>query len=266
MIAMSEPDLRTLIEPLSRIARAAGRAILDIYATDFEVRIKSDSSPVTEADERAERIILPALHEIAPGIPVVSEEHASAHGVPTEQFTHFWLVDPLDGTREFLNRNGEFTVNIALIERDRPVFGVVYVPVDGTTYIGATGFGATRQRDEAAPQAIAARRPPDRGAIVVYSRSHGAESNIREYARDLPDATFRVAGSSVKFCLLAAGEADFYPRFGPTMEWDTAAGQAVLEAAGGRVSAQDGGRLLYHKPEFRNPHFIAQGLSARHEQ
>jgi len=259
-------NLKDLIDPVCRIAKAAGRAILEIYATDFAVRTKADSSPVTEADERAEAIILPALERVAPGIPFVSEEQASQMGLPSMQSSRFWLIDPLDGTREFLNRNGEFTVNIALIENDRPVFGVVHVPIDGTTYAGAFGIGATRQRGDAAAEPISARVPPPRGAVILGSRSHGKASDIEDFARNLQDPVIRVAGSSVKFCLLAAGEADFYPRFGPTMEWDTAAGHAVLEAAGGKVSTRDGERLRYRKPGFRNPFFIAEGLSAPHER
>ncbi len=255
---MTQIDLATILEPVTRAARSAGKAILEVYATDFDVRLKADSSPVTEADERADRIILAVLRELTPDIPVISEEHSS-EGILAEGSGRFWLVDPLDGTREFLNRNGEFTVNIALIDDDLPVLGVVHVPVTGITY-AAWGRGtATRQHGDEAARLISARVAPDRGAIVVHSRSHADETQIAAYAAGLPGATCRVCGSSIKFCLLAEGEADFYPRFGPTMEWDTAAGHAVLKAAGGEVYTLDGRPLCYRKNQFRNPHFVAQG-------
>jgi 3'(2'), 5'-bisphosphate nucleotidase len=261
---LTRAEIAELLPRLCHIARLAGNAILEVYATDFDVRVKADASPVTEADERAEAIILAALRALTPDIPIVSEEQASATGLPRGPFTRFWLVDPLDGTREFLKRNGEFTVNIALIERDRTALGVVHVPVGAATYAGGAAVGATCQRGDAAPRPIFARAAPDRGAVVVYSRSHGAEDEMAVFSRNLAEPTLRVAGSSMKFCLLATGEADFYPRFGTTMEWDTAAGQAVLEAAGGRVMTRDGERLSYQKAEFRNPHFIAEGAVSVH--
>ena len=248
---------RLLLDMACAAAHAAGAAILDIYCQDFTVRQKADDSPVTRADERAEAIIEERLAAGAPDIPVIAEERCAAQGLPSVAPPRFWLVDPLDGTKEFIRRNGEFTVNIALIEGDRPVLGVVHVPSQGVTY--AAAGGATRRRSGEMPQPITARPIPRRGAVVVHSRSHADEQRLSEYVATLPDAERRLAGSALKFCLLAAGEADLYPRFGPTAEWDTAAGQAVLEAAGGAVATLDGAPLRYGKPGFCNPDFIARG-------
>jgi 3'(2'), 5'-bisphosphate nucleotidase len=252
-------ELRRLLEPVRLAVLAASAAILEIYATDFTAHAKADASPVTEADERAEAIILAALAGLTPDIPVIAEEQAAAHGLAVEAPPRFWLVDPLDGTREFLNRNGEFTVNVALVEGGRSVLGVVHVPVLGVTYAACGRGTATRQEGGGTAQPIVARPAPSAGSVVVHSRSHGDESELAAFVASVPQATRRVSGSSVKFCLLAAGEADLYPRFGTTMEWDTAAGQAVLEAAGGRVETVNGDRLRYGKHGFCNPHFIARG-------
>jgi 3'(2'), 5'-bisphosphate nucleotidase len=254
------PDAnRHLIGLAFRAAREASRQILEIYGTNFDVRVKDDRTPVTLADERAEATILALLAAETPDIPVVAEEQTAARGIPIPPPSRFWLVDPLDGTREFLARNGEFTVNIALVEGTRPVLGVVHLPVSGITYAACGPGTAFRQAGDEAPCPISARPPPARGAVVAHSRSHADEAAIAAYVATLPDASRLVMGSSAKFCLLAAGEADFYPRFGNTMEWDTGAGQAVLEAAGGAVLTLDGSPLGYAKPGFRNPHFIARG-------
>ena len=250
-------DLRELLEGARRAARAAAQAILEIYHTPFEVRSKPDASPVTEADERAEAIIVAALAKLAPEIPIVAEEMAARGEAAAAE--RFWLVDPLDGTREFIARNGEFTTNIGLIERDRPVLGVVHLPVPDVTYAGAGRGTATRQERDAAPVAIAARPVPEIGAIVIHSRSHGNSTRLSAYLAGLREPQSRIAGSAAKFCFVAEGSADLYPRFGPTMEWDTAAGQAVLEAAGGSVAGLDGARFRYAKPGFRNPEFLAKG-------
>ena len=252
-------DRNALIETALAAARAAGAAILDIYGQAFVVREKEDRSPVTLADERAEAIIIERLAAAAPEIPVVAEELAERHGLPGVAASRFWLVDPLDGTKEFIAGNGEFTVNVALVEGDRPVLGVVHVPVTGVTYWGAGPGTARRQAKEEPPQPIAARAVPARGAIVVHSRSHRDDARLDRFIADLAEAQRRISGSSIKFCLLAAGEADLYPRFGRTMEWDTAAGQAVLEAAGGAVATLDGRPLRYGKSDFANPDFIARG-------
>jgi 3'(2'), 5'-bisphosphate nucleotidase len=250
---------RILLDMACAAAREAGEAILEIYRQDFAVRHKADDSPVTRADERAEAIIEQRLAAATPDIPVIAEEACSAHGLPGVAPPRFWLVDPLDGTKEFVRRNGEFTINIALVEGDRAVLGVVHAPSQGVTY--AAAGNATRQRGGAAPQPIMARPMPPRGAIVVHSRSHVDEQRLSEYIATLPGAERRISGSALKFCLVAAGEADLYPRFGQTAEWDSAAGQAILEAAGGTVTTLDGAPLRYGKRGFCNPDFIARGRS-----
>jgi 3'(2'), 5'-bisphosphate nucleotidase len=249
---------KALIEQLLPLARAAGEIILDIYATDFAVRGKADSSPVTEADEKAEAVILRGLARLTPDIPIVSEEAAAAGRNPAVGQT-FWLVDPLDGTREFVNRNGEFTVNIALIESGVPVAGVVLAPAVGRLYAGALGAGAFVE-DAAGRRPIACVRPSADGLIVVSSRSHGDAALLERFLAGRKVAASVKAGSSLKLCLLASGDADLYPRLGPTMEWDTAAGHAVLLAAGGHVTDLTGQELRYGKPGFANPHFVASGV------
>lgn len=254
-------DQEALLEKVAAIAREAGAAILEVYSRDFAVLDKADASPVTEADLRAEAIILPALARLAPGIPVVSEE-AHAKGLSPAAGREFWLVDPLDGTREFVSRNGEFTVNIALVENRAPVLGVVHAPALGRLYAGAVGNGAFVE-DEDGRRPIAAGRLRQRGLVVVSSRSHGDAPALDRFMAGLSVASSVFAGSALKFCLVARGEADLYPRFGRTMEWDTAAGQAVLVAAGGRVTDLAGADLAYGKPGFVNPGFLASRADAR---
>ena len=247
-----------LLDALLPVARAAGDEIMKIYATDFEVRGKTDASPVTEADERAEALILPALARLTPDIPVVSEEEASAGRIPAVG-ERFWLVDPLDGTKEFISRNGEFTVNIALIEHGAPMLGVVFAPALDRLFAGAAGIGATVE-DKGVRRTIACRTPPAEGLTVVASRSHGDAAALDAFLGGRKVAALTNAGSSLKLCLVAAGEADLYPRLGRTMEWDIAAGHAVLAAAGGRVLTLAGAPLRYGKPGLDNPHFVASGL------
>ena len=254
-------DLRALVEVARRAARAASVIILDIYTTQFAVRKKDDASPVTEADERAEHLIVAALAKEAPYIPVIAEELVAANGAPSTLPRRFWLVDPLDGTKEFIARNGEFSINIGLVEGDRPVLGVVHVPVANVTYAAAGPGTATRQAGDAAPVAIAARPVPASGAVIVHSRSHGDSDRFAAYRATIAGARTKVSGSAVKFCLVAEGTADLYPRFGPTMEWDTCAGHAVLEGAGGSVLTPDGAPFRYAKPGFLNGEFIAKGKS-----
>ncbi|MDD5177644.1 MAG: 3'(2'),5'-bisphosphate nucleotidase CysQ [Sterolibacterium sp.] len=256
----STPSRGELLEQLLPVARAAGRAILDVYATDFEVRGKSDASPVTAADEHAEAVILPELVRLTPTIPVVSEEEASTGRIPAVA-DRFWLVDPLDGTKEFINRNGEFTVNIALIENGRPVLGVVFAPVLARLFAGAEGLGAFLE-EKGQRRAIACRVEPAAGLTVVASRSHGDADTLDKFLAGRKVASRTSAGSSLKLCLVAAGEADLYPRLGRTMEWDIAAGDAVLRAAGGMVRTLAGVPLTYGKPDFANPHFAAWGLES----
>ena len=254
-----------LLSQLRGIAERAGAVILEIYAQSeaVEVREKADSSPVTAADEAAEAMILEALAALTPEVPVVSEEAFEAGKIPEVGDQPFWLVDPLDGTREFLSRNGEFTVNIALICGGLPVAGVVHAPALSRTWLGATGPDTAARALEidgrAAPKPIAVRPTPAEGVTVVASRRHGSDEDLGPYLDGRAVAAQASAGSSIKFCLVACGEADLYPRFGRTMEWDTAAGQAVLMAAGGEVIELDGRLFTYGKPGFENPHFVARG-------
>ena len=241
------------------IAREAAQVILEVYATDFTVQGKADASPVTEADERAERLITPALLRLAPDVPVVAEEAVSRGEAPAIG-QRFWLVDPLDGTKEFVSRNGEFTVNIALIEDGVPVLGVVLQPVGQVLYSGLLGQGAWCQRGlQGARESIRCRAVPAEGVVVAGSRSHGDEAAMQAWLNGRPVAGRIAAGSSLKFGLVAAGQADLYPRLGRTMEWDTAAGHALVLAAGGAVNDLHGQALRYGKPVFENPHFVAQG-------
>jgi 3'(2'), 5'-bisphosphate nucleotidase len=245
---------------MSRLAREAGQVIMSVYATDFSVRGKSDASPVTEADERAEAVILRGLRSLSPEAPVVAEEEVAAGRVP-EVAERFWLVDPLDGTKEFISRNGEFTVNIALIEGGRPILGVVHAPALGRLFVGEAGVGAWVE-DAQGRREIRCRRPPEEGLTVVASRSHGDPEALAAFLAGRKVAAERSAGSSLKLCLVAEGEADVYPRLGRTMEWDIAAGHAVLAAAGGKVVTMSGEPLGYGKSGFDNPHFAAWGLGA----
>ena len=246
---------------LVNLALQAGREIMSIYATDFDAHTKADLSPVTEADEAAERIILAGLAKLDPATPVISEEAASAGRIP-QVADRFYLVDPLDGTKEFVSRNGEFTVNIARIENGLPVIGVVYAPAIKRIFWGDTAIGAAEGKiasDESIVWKKLLVRPcPHDGATVVASRSH-RDHATEDYLKTVKVAKLVSAGSSLKFCLIAAGEADLYPRFGRTMEWDTAAGHAVLLAAGGKVLNSDGQPLCYGKRErgFDNPGFVA---------
>lgn len=248
-------DLMALLAAIRPIAEEAGRATMRFYGLT-QATEKADGSPVTAADQAAEDIILPALRHLTPDIPVVSEEEASKGLSPDVTGTRFWLVDPLDGTKEFLNGNGEFTVNIALIEHGVPVLGVVVVPALGETYAGAEPGSAVLQ-DAAGERRIAVRATPSDGLTVVGSRSHGDAAAMEAFLGGRKVAAFRAAGSSLKLCLIARGDADLYPRLGTTMEWDIAAGHAVLRAAGGRVRTLDGDDFRYGKPEYRNPHFAA---------
>lgn len=252
-------DTNALLPAIEQAARDAGAAIMAIYATEFEARTKDDASPVTDADEAAEKVILEQLAALTPDIPVVAEEAAAAGDIPDVADGPFWLVDPLDGTKEFLKRNGEFTVNIALIDRRVPILGVVYLPVPDRLYAGIVGHGAWR-RDAAGDTSIGTRRPPTEGLTVVGSRSHGDASAMEAFLDGRAVAEMKPAGSSLKFCLVAEGSADVYPRLGRTMEWDVAAGHAVLAAAGGRVTLTDGTPFTYAKNAiFENPHFVAWG-------
>lgn len=261
MTDVALPPLTDLLPRVRAIALQAGHAILEVYGREtFTVQTKGDESPLTEADLAADRIILPALRALTPDIPVVSEETVTEEH-RTALPERFWLVDPLDGTKEFLKRNGEFTVNIALIEHGRPTLGVVSAPALGLLWYAA-GPGTARAEREGGPaRPIMIRKRPAEGLTVMASRSHADTDKLNTFLNGLhlPVHELRIAGSSLKFGLIAEGEADFYPRLGPTSEWDTAAGHAVLIAAGGRVTTLDGDDLRYGKPGLRNPPFVAHG-------
>jgi 3'(2'), 5'-bisphosphate nucleotidase len=247
-----------LLEIALRAALAGGAAAMRVYADPFEVTQKSDATPVTEADLASERVIVAMLSDAFPDIPVVSEETVPEDGFASPA-ARFWLVDPLDGTKEFVAKNGEFAVLIGLIEDGRPVLGVVHGPAVGLTYTAHGPGTALRRRAGGAFEPIRAREPAAEGIVVVHSRSHENSRRLAEYFQDRPVRERLKCGSALKFGILAAGEADFYPRFGTTMEWDTAAGQAVLEAAGGHVLGLAGGPLEYGKPGLKNDGFLAWG-------
>lgn len=251
--------LARLAEALIPVIREAGRAVMTVYDGDFAVQTKDDHSPVTDADGRAEAIILAALADLTPDIPVAAEESIAEGRIPMVGDEPFWLVDPLDGTKEFIKRNGEFTVNIGLVVDRRPVLGLVLAPAQDVLYLGH-GPGTAWRLDADGAAAIRCRRPGPEGLVVLASRSHGDGGALDAYLRRYPVASRANAGSSLKFCRLAEGAADLYPRLAPTCEWDTAAAHAVLLAAGGRVETEDGAPLGYAKrADFLNPHFIAFG-------
>ena len=265
MAPVTFPSRSTLLEACTAFADEAAVEIMRIYAGDLGARTKADSSPVTDADHAAETIILRGLRALTPGTPVVAEEEMASGHSPRLDGGPFWLVDPLDGTKEFIKRNGEFTVNIALVEQGRPTVGVVLAPATATLWRGAAGLGAQKREGDGGFHPIRTRRAPAEGLTACASRSHSVYSDLDIWFRnnDLTVVDRVQAGSSLKFCLIAEGKADIYPRFGPTSEWDTAAGQAVLEAAGGEVVKTDGQPLTYGHPPFRNPHFIARTQDAR---
>lgn len=252
-------ELKPWIEPLVNMAEDAGRAILDIYDTDFAVEQKDDQSPLTQADLASNDIIVARLRELTPEIPIISEEAGLPDFAERSQWDCYWLIDPLDGTKEFVNRNGEFTVNIAFIRHHKPVLGVVHVPVRQTTYIGCEGLGAERREAEKAPERITVALESNSPVRVVGSRSHLGDS-LNAFLERLGHFEMHPMGSSLKFCLVAEGGADIYPRLGLTSEWDTAAAQAVVEQAGGQVLELNGKPLSYNKKEdILNPHFLVIG-------
>ena len=253
-------ELDRLARAFARAAVDAGRLVMEVYETPFAVTTKGDLSPVTEADERAEALLLPRLRELLPGVPVVAEEEVARHGAPPVG-AEFLLVDPVDGTREFVSRNGDFTVNVALVRAGVPVVGAVYAPARERLFVG----GRHAATASVAPggglgdlRATTTRPYPGTGLLAVASRSH-LDGRTRAFLERLHPAGTTSAGSSLKFCLLATGEADVYPRFGPTMEWDTAAGDAVLRAAGGTVVDEHGEPFRYGKRGLRNGPFVAWG-------
>jgi len=241
------------------ISRRAGQEILHIYESDFDVETKADNSPLTAADRAAHQLICRELTELTPDTPIWSEESAAIPFSTRSLWSEFWLVDPLDGTKEFIKRNGEFTVNIALIRDNQPVLGVVHVPVHNRDYFGHRGGGSYLAERDGHPDAISVRKPAAVPRRVVGSRSHRG-SSLESYLERLGEHVMVPMGSSLKICLVAAGDADVYPRLGLTSEWDTAAAQAVVECAGGRVVDLNGKRLMYNtKADPLNPFFIVYG-------
>ncbi|CAK0743850.1 3'(2'),5'-bisphosphate nucleotidase CysQ [uncultured Gammaproteobacteria bacterium] len=265
-----EATIKLMLPALQGLAMDAARAINRVAAdARASAKIKADGSPVTGADLAAEEAILPGLRRMTPDLPIVSEEACSGDqlvaGVMALTLAEsiaaaglFWLVDPLDGTREFLADNGEYTVNIALVTPERPLLGVICLPATGEVYWGGDGLGAWRQLPNQEPVAIKVRLVPPTGPVVLASRRHGDTASLDRFLADWPGAQLANAGSSLKFCRLAEGRADLYPRFGPTCEWDTAAGHAILAAAGGSVRTLDGQPLAYGKLRFHNPEFVAR--------
>lgn len=260
-------NLPELTARVAELATIAGRAILEVYATDFEVTAKDDASPVTAADLAAQQAILEGLARLTPDIPVIAEESAAPSYEERKHWRRFWLVDPLDGTKEFVKRNGEFSVNIALVEDGVPLLGVVHAPVAGVTYTGVPakyGSAGSAWRFDAEGNAQPIRtRPPEDGVVtVMISRSHSnpaTEAFIAELREKYSEVKTIARGSAIKSCLVADGTAQYYPRLGPTMWWDTAAAQAVLMAAGGEMAVEGSGELLrYVGTTIENPGFVAQ--------
>jgi 3'(2'), 5'-bisphosphate nucleotidase len=250
---------KSLIEPLVSLAIEAGKAILAVYETDFDVEKKADASPLTKADMASNRCIVKRLAGLTPDIPVITEEAGLPEFEVRRKWRRYWLIDPLDGTKEFVSRNGEFTVNIALIDNGLPVLGVVHVPVAGKTYIGCAGYGAEVRETGRPARPIRVAASTAVPARVVGSRSHRG-STLDAFLEVLGEYEMHSMGSSLKFCVVAEGRADVYPRLGPTSEWDTAAAQAVVEQAGGAVLELDGKQLKYNtKSDILNPHFLVVG-------
>ncbi|TDJ45437.1 MAG: 3'(2'),5'-bisphosphate nucleotidase [Gammaproteobacteria bacterium] len=255
--------LEALIQPVTDIAVRAGDTILEIYATDFEVETKADQSPLTAADKASHNTIVAALAELTPDIPIQSEESDGISWEERSQWPEYWLIDPLDGTKEFIKKNGEFTVNIALIQGHQAVLGVVHVPVINRSFYGFANGGAFERTPEGKVKEIHVMSPAQNPVRVVGSRSHRGEL-VEAYLEKLGAHVMVSMGSSLKLCLIASGEADIYPRLGLTSEWDTAAAQAVVECAGGKVTQLDGSPLMYNaKEDILNPHFLVFGDVSR---
>jgi 3'(2'), 5'-bisphosphate nucleotidase len=261
MTTISDPS--TLLPAVLALVSEAGAAIMAVYATGHDVEYKADDSPITRADRAAHEILSEGLAQLQPAIPVLSEESEASHDYAIRsRWRELWLVDPLDGTREFISRNGEFTVNVALISDHRPVLGVVAAPALGVTYFAAAGHGAFRRRADDPVEPISV-RPAGSPLVVVGSRSHRGDSLDAILMRIGPHE-LKPMGSALKFCLVAEGSADFYPRLGPTSEWDTAAAQAVLDVAGGAVIDLAGQSLAYNaRDTILNPEFLAYGDRSR---
>lgn len=260
---MQNLDLCALLEPVVAVAREAGRKILDVYGTHFSVDIKADRSPLTAADMASHRCIVGGLRAFEAAWPLISEESDQCPYSERKKWETYWLIDPLDGTKEFIKRNGEFTVNIALVHRHQPVLGVVYVPVKQLCYFGCTGQGAFKQEVDGSAEAIQARTGAPEQLTVVGSRSHKT-GELADYLSKLGPHCLISMGSSLKLCLVAEGAADLYPRLGLTSEWDTAAAHCIVEQAGGHVCTLGGEPLRYNtKESLLNPYFLVYGDDSR---
>lgn len=248
---------QSLLDKVLEIADSASRKVMEIYRTDFEVQTKEDNSPITAADLASHHVIVDGLRALTPEIPILSEESANAPWTERKNWTRFWLVDPIDGTKDFTNRTGEFTVNIALIENGEPVMGVVTAPALDEAYWGIKGLGAWKRDADGNTRKLEVVDPP-KAVRAVASKNH-MNDETRAFIEQLGEHELVQAGSSLKFCRIAEGQADIYPRLGPTCEWDTGAAHAVLSAAGGKVNQLDGTPLAYGKEDVLNPYFIASG-------
>lgn len=256
---MAENDLKELLNPVIQIAYQAGKAIMEVYDAGFSVDRKSDQTPVTEADMAANQVIESGLKELTPHLPILTEETKPVPYAERKNWPRYWLIDPLDGTREFIKRNGEFTVNIALIDNDESVLGVVYAPVIGVLYYAAKGQGAFKQESTSDPVTICVNEKCSGKIVVACGRSHPTEE-VKNFIENLGEHEIIRVGSALKSCLVAEGKADLYARLGPTSEWDTAAAQCVVEEAGGVITDTAMQRLRYNtKEDLLNPHFFVAG-------
>ena len=256
---MAEHDLKELLDPVIQIAYQAGKAIMEVYDAGFKVGEKSDHTPVTEADMAANHVIESGLKELTPHLPILTEEAKPTPYSQRKTWPRYWLIDPLDGTREFIKRNGEFTVNIALIDGDESVMGVVYAPVIGVLYYAAKGQGAFKQASTNEPKPISVREKCSGKTVVACGRSTPSEE-MKDFIKNLGEHEIIRVGSALKSCLVAEGKADLYARLGPTSEWDTAAAQCVVEEAGGAITDTAMQRLRYNqKDDLLNPHFFVAG-------
>ena len=250
-----------LIKSVKSIAVAAGSAIMDVYHMDYDIEIKTDNSPVTDADKKANTIIIKKLNQLTPDIPILSEEGRNIPFSERSNWTSFWLIDPLDGTKEFIKKNDEFTVNIALIQNGKPIFGVVYAPALDILYWGEVGAGAYKKSGDSAEVKINILDELNSPVLVAGSRSHPSE-RMNAFMGQFKESEVRPMGSSLKVCLVADGSVHLYPRLGPTMEWDTGAAHAILKASGGEAIIYGTNEpLRYNKENLLNPEFIASSSS-----
>jgi 3'(2'), 5'-bisphosphate nucleotidase len=253
-------DLESLLPRVVALVEKAGAAVMEVYARgDFETTYKKeDDSPLTRADLASHRLLSEGLRALTPTLPVLSEESKEVPYPERQSWQRYWLIDPLDGTKEFINRRDEFTVNVAMIERDEPALGVVYAPAMEELYYASRGLGSFKRKELEPPERIVVSDYRVSGVTIVVSRSH-AGAEVEELVRKIGPTESLSIGSSLKLCLVAEGRAHLYPRLGPTMEWDIAAAQCVVEEAGGKVTDLSGRRLRYNKPSLENPPFIVCG-------